>query len=121
MYSMNNGWNRIIPVCGNHSEEECIEMTVNEKGQFSLFYSCPKYYPENREVGEKACNNRINLIDYEIMVNTLMEKIAKAKLEGNVLDLTNFKWSRKGTDFRVIKHENDKIWVEIKNLRSMKK
>ena len=59
-------WKDITIVCGCH--EQPVKMIIQE-GPSSLFYSCPRYYPENRNENESACANRINLIDYEEMVN----------------------------------------------------
>lgn len=118
MYSIDGAWQNIIPICGNHNGE-MVQMTINQ-GPHSMFYSCPKYYPENRTSGERACNNRINLIDYQAMVDHLMDKIAAEEHANNSIDLTNYSWKKKGTIFRVLKQEGRILYVEIKNVKAMK-
>lgn len=113
-----NSWNNVVPICGNHKEER-VEMIINS-GPHSLFYSCPRYYSENRKDGEIACNNRINLIEYEAMVRHLHEMIAEADLNGEQIDLTNYKWKKKGICYRVLEHKGDKLYVEILNRRAMR-
>ena len=117
MYTIENSWKNIIPICGNHNER--IEMTINS-GPHSLFYSCPKYYPENREKDERACNNRINLIVYQKMVDKLMGMIAETALEGGSIDLTNYSWTSKGITYKVLETKGDTLYVQILNKRAMK-
>ena len=118
MLTIENSWQNIIPICGNH--EKRIPMVINN-GPHSMFYSCPKYYPENRTKEERACNNRINLIEYRKMIDKLMGMIAEAEVNGETIDLTNFKWSSKGTEYKVLEHSGDKLYVQILNLRAMKR
>lgn len=118
MYSVTDSWQNIIPICGNHKGER-IEMTVNS-GPHSMFYSCPKYYPQNRTKDERACSNRINLIEYEAMVDHIHGLIAEADVSGGNIDLTNHSWSRKGIDYRVLEHKGDKVYVEILNRKALR-
>lgn len=118
MFTIENSWKNIVPICGNHKER--VEMVINN-GPHSMFYSCPKYYPENRTKEERACNNRINLIEYQKMVDKLMGMIAEAEVNGETIDLTNFSWNSKGTEYKVIEHDGDKLYVQILNLRAMKR
>ena len=70
MYEIAEAWKYIKPKCGCHGENK-IDMVIQE-GPASLFYACPKYHPENREPGERACNNRLNLIEYQKMVEDVI-------------------------------------------------
>lgn len=119
MAEIDRAWEKIRPICACHGEQE-IELTINDRGQHSLFYSCPKYYPQNREKGEVACNNRINLIDYEKMVTYLSEKIANGQLNGGNIDMTNHHWKSKGIEFSVVRHTPKEIVVAIKNRKAMR-
>ena len=112
-------WKNIVPVCGNHGGER-IPMVINN-GPHSLFYSCPKYHPENREKGERACNNRINLIEYEKMVSHVMEIIAEEACKNNDIDLTNYKWTSKGIHYKVLEHKDGELVIEVLNARAMRK
>ena len=118
MYGIDASWKNVTPICGCH-ENERIEMTIQE-GPHSLFYACPKYHPENRAPGERACNNRINLIEYQKMLEKLMGEIAEADCMMGSVDLTNCTWKSKGTEFKVLEHNGDKVTVSIKNIRAMK-
>lgn len=116
--SIDGGWGKIVPICGNHGEE-MIEMVVNN-GPHSMFYSCPKYYPQNRNENERACNNRINLIEYQAMVDHLMDIIASEAIQNNSIDLTNYTWTKKGIVFCVLKQEKEILYVQIKNVSAMR-
>lgn len=70
-----NLWKHITLTCGNgHTEEVVMDL---KQGPLSLFYACPKYYPENRKEKERACANRLNLVDFEKMLDHMTEKIEK--------------------------------------------
>lgn len=113
-----NLWKKIILVCGCHKEEVVMQLI---DGPSSLFYACPKYYPENRMQGERACANRINLVDYEKMVDFLSEKIEDALLNGAKENLTHTSWVYKKTiEFEVIEHTEDYIKVKMKNKKALK-
>lgn len=118
MYRIDNGWQNICPICGNHNGE-MVEMTINQ-GPLSTFYSCPKYYPQNRDENERACANRINLNDYQAMVEKLYDMIADTEFNGGRIDLTNYTWKSKGCQFRVLEHKNGKIKVEILNKKALR-
>ena len=119
MLTIDNSWKNIIPICGNHKDGERIEMVITQ-GPHSMFYSCPKYRPENRDANERACNNRINLIEYQAMVDHLNNLIAESACSGGSVDLTNHTWEKKGTRFTVLEHSGEKIVVKILNLRAMR-
>ena len=117
-YEIEASWKNITPICGCHGDER-IEMVI-QQGPHSLFYACPKYHPENRKPGEKACNNRINLIEYQKMLEKLMGEIAEADCTLSPTDLTNLRWKSKGIEFVVLEHDGEKAVVSIKNVRAMK-
>ena len=107
-------WSKVRVLCGNHGDEE-VEMTVHD-GPFSQFYSCPKYYPQNRAKGEHACGNRINLTDYERMLN----RISKMLMDfDRTIDLTNYSFEINGIEFEVVKHGNKEIWVKALNRKAL--
>jgi hypothetical protein len=84
-------------------------------------YACPKYRPENRTENERACNNRLNLIDYEKMLAHISELLYSAEMQGSVLNLKNYKWKdKKGTEFKVLEYENGKLVISVLNVRAIK-
>ncbi len=112
-----NIWNKITIYCGCHAEP--VEMVANTKGS-TLFYSCPKYYEQNRSPNEHACANRIKLDDYQAAVEHLCSRIAENEANNSIEDLTGYRWSRRGIDFRVIKYTNDDIHIMVANKTALK-
>lgn len=107
-------WGTIKLVCGCHNDRR-VEMGINDRGQHSLFYSCPLYYPENRKEGERACANRINLVDYERMLNHLSDVMMQAVTNKEACDLTNYKWKDKKSyiTFEVLKHTDEELVIKM--------
>ncbi len=115
---LKNFWKQIVVVCGNHQGEEIL-MDLKQ-GPSSLFYSCPKYYPENREDGEKACVNRINLVDFEKIVDILSEEVEKGLLNGQIVNLQNFTFKVKASEITVLEHTKGSIKIKILNKKALK-
>ena len=86
-----------------------------------MFYSCPKYYKENRSDDEKACFNRINLIEYEEMVNEVAKRIAGDNEGMDQINIEGCRWkNKKGTEFTVVKHDDWEIGVKIINHHALR-
>ncbi len=103
--------------CGNHGDDFSIEMTPHEgaEGQ-DMFYSCPKYYPENRTGNERPCGNRISLNEYNQMVEYISKRIEEADMAYQTLDLTGHKWlSKRGVAYMVIRHSMKHIDILVYN------
>lgn len=114
-----NFWKKIVLICGNHPDEEILMNLI--EGPSSLFYACPKYYPENRTPNERACANRINLVDFEKMVDHLSELYEENFLEGNLINLTGHRWVyKKVIEYEVIEHTQDQIKVKMKNKKALR-
>ena len=96
-------------------------MQINN-GPHSLFYSCPKYYPENRAADERACPNRLNLVDYERMLDRISDEMIQRIENNETTDLTNFKWKdcKSHATFEVIQHNDDIITVTVYNPKAFK-
>ena len=114
-----NLWKHITLTCGNgHTEEVVMDL---KQGPLSLFYACPKYYPENRKEKERACANRLNLVDFEKMLDHMTEKIEKGMDQGIEVNLTGYQYrDRKGTQYTVLKHSKDDLMIEVLNRRALK-
>ena len=115
-----NIWSRVRLFCGNHGDDYSIEMVPHEaatsaisqrlygSSEKNMFYACPKYYPENRESGEKCCRNHISVAEFEKMLNHITELMEEDALLGAETNIVGAKWkSRSGVEYRVI-HQNDK-------------
>lgn len=114
-----NFWKNITVICGNHGENTSIKMDLKQ-GPSSLFYSCPKYYPENRKPGEKACVNRVNLIDFQKIVEMMSEEIEQAESTGNRICLTNRVFKVRYTEVTVLKHSKEHIVIKLLNKQAIK-
>lgn len=112
-----NSWNNVKLICGAHGEDHTHEMTLKQ-GPHSLFYSCPEYKSIFGDKHGKSCNNRLTLVDFEKMLNHLVEESEEA--DGLVdVDLTGYTWSKNGVTYTVLKHDGDKFEVLMKNDKAM--
>ena len=80
----------------------------------SIFFK-PLYHPAFEPLHVK------HLIEYQKMVDKLMGLVAEAAVNGETIDLTNYTWTSKGTTYKVIEQNGDTLFVEILNLRAMRK
>lgn len=86
----------------------------------NMFYSCPKYYPENREEGEPCCRNHISMKEFESMLAYLSDTLEKAQKGGGSIDLTGLRWkSKSGVEYNVIRHTDKHIYVKCLNQRAL--
>ena len=116
-----NLWKKIHLYCGNHKDDCSIEMKIHDgKDAGNAFYSCPKYYPDNREPGEKACVNHISVNDFEKMLNHIMEILVKGAKDNEEIDLTGYKWKDRYIDYHVLKYSDECINILCLNKRSIK-
>lgn len=111
-------WGDITLVC-SHRHEIPIPMVI-QQGPSSPFYACPKYHPENRSLDERACNNRLSLEDFSKMLAHLHSILVDAEMNDEKVNLTNHTWKdRKGTIFKVLKQDGDKLTIEVYNKRAI--
>lgn len=106
--------------CGhNHNEEIPMYMKDGSDMGKDSFYACPKYYPENREPDERACNNNLTITDYIKMVNHIDKVLTEAELNDEKLNMKNSKFKIGQVEYRVTDHTNRKIKVEILNKKAI--
>ena len=117
-----NLWGQISIWCGNHGDNTDIPLEPHAGNEgMSMFYSCPKYYDTNREKGELACANRINLIEYEEMVQHISDVVKELEEDGGYVDLTGMSWTnKKETEFLIFMHTANNIKVLVKNNRAIR-
>lgn len=96
------------------AEPDMIEMAI-QSGPHSLFYSCPKYYPGNRVIGEKACYNRLNLVEAEAALSHIADEVIHAAERMEVPDLTGHKWKKRGIDYEVLSYGQDHLHISVLN------
>lgn len=112
-------WKMIEIYCGNNHEELVPLQPV--QGPLSLFYACPKYYEDNRKENEKKCSNRINLNDYNSLVEHLTKILSEAEENDEILNLEGYKWKSKGIMYEVFKHNDRKIKIKVYSTKSIGK
>lgn len=105
-------WADIVLLCGNH--EEPIETTI-QVGPHSPFYACPKYFEENRNEGEHKCANRLNLVEFEKMIDHINEILCEEAMCNNNVCLKNHSWKAKGVTYKIISHRPEKIVISFVN------
>ena len=114
-----NLWGRIELICGNHDTEDVV-MDIKE-GPSSPFYACPKYYPENRTSDERACVNRINMIDFEKMLDHVQDNILEMEAQGTQGNLLHQKWKYKSIEFEIIGYDpHGKIKIKMINRKALR-
>ena len=119
IFMITNLWKTIKIYCGNN-HDELVELQPVQ-GPLSLFYACPKYYEQNREKNEKMCDNRLNLNDYNALVEHLTKIISEAEEENMILDLTGYKWKNKGVSYEIFKYSDISIKVKVYSTKSIGK
>lgn len=124
-----NIWSKVHIYCGNHGENHGIKMVPHEQSQLarfgggigSMFYACPKYYPQNREKDEKACYNRISISEMEEMINYISDKIESPDAVFAEVNLKGLTWKNKrGTKFKIITFTHSRIDVLVLSQQSLR-
>lgn len=114
-----NLWKHIDVVCGNHGEDTSVKMGW-KTGHRSMFYSCPKYYPDARESGERACCNNVSVEDFEKIVDSLSDELSAMMKMGNPTpNLTNYSFKLKSIVIKVLSHTDDSIVISILNKKAL--
>lgn len=112
MAMITGSWNKTTLICGNHPDGDEHKMII-QQGPHSLFYACPKHNFDKLEKGETPCYNRINLVDYEKMLNHIADILVDAEINGEEICLTNYTWHSKGKEFKVLKHDKDGLVIKF--------
>lgn len=126
-----NFWTRIKLVCANHEDGDMPLMSPHAPAegntsrvlygtQTDMFYSCPKYYPENREDGEPCCRNHISIKEFEGMLNHLQKLVTDIESVGGTIDIVGERWkSRQGVEYTVVKQTPNHIYVSCLNRKAV--
>ena len=130
---VSNLWGHIHLVCGCHDlKDGYVIMEPHEaassnmasslygNASMNMFYSCPKYYPNNRKESEPECRNHISMKEFEEVLNHITDHLMPAILSGKDMDLTGLKWmSKRGVQYEVIKCEKGDYYVKCVNSRAL--
>lgn len=126
-----NLWQRVKLHCGNHDGDAPLmephaaadsntARSLYGNSAMNMFYSCPKYYPENRGDGEPCCRNHISMKEFETMLDKISGELEKAQKNDMTCDLKGLQWkSKSGVVYMVTKHKEDEIDVTCINTKSL--
>ena len=113
-------WEKIKLICGNNGDDYSNEMSIYEgNAGMTPFYSCPKFVSIYADKGGRSCNNRLNIVDFEKMLEYVTDE--KYTDDGDVVSLVGMKWTKKGVDFKVIKEDDDYIYIVMTNKKAISK
>ena len=111
-----NLWSSVKLICGNHGEDSGNEMELKQSPSSNrMYYICPKSISENRTPGESQCRNIITLLDFEHMLKHLEDVLCDGYDNGIERNLTNYRWTKDGIKFRVLKHHDDSFVISVIN------
>lgn len=96
-----------------------VEMTINDKGSHSMFYSCPKYYPQNRSPDEQACPMRLNFVDAEAILEKISEMTDDAS-GFDCVDITGAEFKYKAIMVKVLRSTPERLDLDICNKKAIK-
>lgn len=118
-----NLWSRVVFQCGNHDSKEHIKLFYHEPSfkEASMFYSCPKYYPDKRVDGEKACFNRLSFEDAEKIIQKLSDIIESDENSGFIGNYTGLSYQVKFLKVTVVYYSDNKIILRVLNTKSISK
>lgn len=110
-------WNKVEIVCGCHNS--ALPVMSPKVGHRSMFYSCPKYYPEEREKGEKPCVNHVSTDDFQKILDVLSEEAENQMLFGQSASLLGLAFKIKSIDVNVVNYSQDKITIKVVNHKAV--
>ena len=107
-----NLWNITEFVCTYRHAEEKMQVL---ESKMSVFYACPKYFPENRASDEPSCNNAIFLTDAQKAIMHISNKIEEMELRDITPNLTHYKFTIDNVDYKILEYSPDKIKIDVLN------
>lgn len=111
-------WDKIKLVCGNHGDDFSNVMEIKDgKIGMTPFYKCPKYISIYSEAGGHSCNNRLNMVDFERMLEYITDE--KYTDDGDIVSVKGLKWKKNGIEYKVIEDTTDEITVVMKNNKAI--
>ena len=113
---VNGDWSKVTLICGNH-EEPVYEMELKQgRAGMSVFDCCPCY--QSPDQNGRKCNNRLNIVDYEWMLNTLYDESISE--EGSEVNLIGLKIEKRGVECQVIGQDEKGYKVVMKNNKAVR-
>ena len=109
-----NIWAITKVYCGNHDEP--IEMQF-KSGPQSVFYACPEY--DNKYKGGKACPNRVSYSQVDDLLKKISDIIETHAMEGSDIDLTNYQFTHKMLQCRVLEHKPTSLKISVINRKAL--
>jgi len=116
-----NSWKRFKIICGNHGDDLSNELTMHAGREgMSMFYSCPCYMSiYKKDPSGRSCNNRLTTVDFEKMINKLIELSDDGAEEVTIPK--GYKWMNNGVEYEVLSHKHGKFKVKVLNKKAISK
>ncbi len=112
-------WNRVEVVCGCHDKVNETPLMTLKAGHRSMFYTCPKYYPDARDKSEIACINHVTENDFEKILEHISAEAEDQMVFGQSISLKGLKFKIKMIDIEVLEYNPDKIVIKVKNKKAL--
>ncbi len=112
-------WNKIEIVCGCHSDINQTPLMSLKTGHRSMFYSCPRYYPDGRDASDTACINHVSTDDFQKILDRLSEETEEQMKFGQSSNLIGLSFTIKTINVKVIEHTSDRILISVINKNAL--
>ena len=114
-------WGNIKLICGNHGSDYTQEMELMQ-GPHSLFYKCPCYksiYGSHDALadGERSCNNRLDLIKYEKLLDRIDNETQSNPIE--TMNIQGLSFKQDGVEYTVLEQNDEQFKVLMLNRKAM--
>lgn len=105
MYMIRGSWDMLHLFCGNHDTP--VEIIL-ERTAHNIIFKCPFHS------GENPCTTVISQFEFEEILRHFSHQIVQAEMVGEIIDLTNSKWSTKSKVIcTVLEHRKNRIDVML--------
>lgn len=112
-------WNKIEVVCGCHDDINQTPLMSLKVGHRSMFYSCPRYYPDGRGPMDTACVNHVSTDDFQKILDKLSEETEEQMQFGQSASLVGLSFKVKTISVKVIEHTSERILISVVNKNAL--
>lgn len=112
-------WNKVEVVCGCHEKKGVTPEMTLKAGHKSMFYTCPKYYPDARDKDEIACINHVTTDDFQKILEKVSAEAEEQMVFGQSISLKGLKFKIKMIEVEVLDYTSEKIVIKVKNKKAL--
>ena len=116
---INGLWNHVEVICGCHEHRNEYPKMSLKAGSKSMFYTCPKYYPDARDKTEIACINHVTADDFQKILEEISKEADEQMVFGQSVSLQGLKFRYKLIDVEVLEYSPEKIVIKVKNKKAL--